>query len=114
MLKGEGRIGFNGDRIWIKRHNVDAVVVLFDEAAKRYATGEIKRVCVRGRNGHGVERMRRFVGRQEFGSGGCVFHDSKSEERWNRLRETMKDELMIGTRNADEMATVERWLCSEK
>lgn len=32
-----------------------------------------------GRDGHGVERMRRIVGHQEFGSGGCVFHDSESE-----------------------------------
>lgn len=44
MLKGEGRMGFNGEGIWIKRHNVDSVGVLFDEAAKCYAIGEIKRV----------------------------------------------------------------------
>ena len=75
VVEGERRMRLNGEGIWIKRHNVDTVGALFDEATKGYAIGEIARVGVGGRDGHGIERVRGIVGGHEFGSWGGVFHD---------------------------------------
>lgn len=66
VVEGEGREGFDGHGVGIEGEDVDAVVVVFEEASDGDSVGGGGGGG--GGEGHGVEGVRRFVGDGGFGS----------------------------------------------
>lgn len=66
MVKGNSWVGVDGEGFRVEGDNVYAIAVVFDETAHRDA--QVVSAGWGGRDGHGVKRVRRFIGYCILGS----------------------------------------------
>lgn len=67
MVEREGRLVSNGGRVSVEGDNIDAVIVIFNEATNCDSL-EWRSKRRGGREGHGVDWMRGIIGNGVFGS----------------------------------------------
>lgn len=68
MLKGESWTSFDGKTFRVEGNDVDSIVVVFNEASDGDALAVVVSTRWRGRESHGVKRVRGFISDGIFGS----------------------------------------------